>query len=127
MSGPRTGQAETFADNLPVSPDNLTAGPDGSYWVGGGGGPRSALQDTLHTSTFLKLALAKLVPVDVLRDIPNRTRYGYLLRLAADGQIQASYHDPSGRVHTVASAEPHGEHLYLGTLYGDAIARVRVD
>ena len=127
VAGPRTGQVDTFADNLPVSPDNITASPDGTYWVGGGGGPRTELQDTLHASTLLKLALAKLVPFDVLRDIPNRTRYGYLLRLAADGSPVASYHDPTGRVHTVASAEPHGDHVYLGTLYGTAIARVRLD
>ncbi|MGW1543066.1 SMP-30/gluconolactonase/LRE family protein [Streptomyces sp. NPDC002309] len=48
LSGPRAGQHEPFAENLPGMPDNLwRGGPDGPFWVALAG-PRVAALDLLH-------------------------------------------------------------------------------
>ena len=33
ITGPRAGEAEVFADNLPGFPDNVSTGTDGLFWV----------------------------------------------------------------------------------------------
>ncbi|PRX92325.1 SMP-30/gluconolactonase/LRE family protein [Allonocardiopsis opalescens] len=124
LTGPQAGSTETFADNLPLAPDNISLGPDGSYWLGGGGGQRSDLQDFLHRNAWAKDALATFLPFDTLRGLPESGSQGFVTRLAPDGTVLAGYDDPTGRVHAVSSVESFGEHLYLGTLYGDAIGRV---
>ncbi|WP_367325199.1 SMP-30/gluconolactonase/LRE family protein [Streptomyces sp. HUAS ZL42] len=48
LTGPRAGQAEPFAENLPGMPDNLwRGGPDGPIWVSLAG-PRVPPLDLLH-------------------------------------------------------------------------------
>lgn len=33
LKGDKAGQAETFVDDLPGSPDNIQLAPDGSFWI----------------------------------------------------------------------------------------------
>ena len=73
----------------------------------------------------IKHQLAKL-PFDYLRNMPRNeaNRYGFILVLNAQGEIIDSYHDETGRVYSVSSAQPYGEHVYIGTLFGEALGRI---
>lgn len=127
LNGDKAGTTEPFAENLPIVPDNLSVDQEGDIWVGGS--KRSGLLDTLHRSAFLKRQMSKL-PFGWLRGMPEweSNRYGYVMRLSPDGEIKMTYQDPGGEnVHSVSSVERRGDELYIGTLYGQAIARIRLD
>ncbi|MCF3141840.1 strictosidine synthase family protein [Streptomyces platensis] len=47
LTGPRAGTTDTLADELPGYPDNLSLGPDGTFWVALAR-PRSAGVELLH-------------------------------------------------------------------------------
>lgn len=119
LEGEYEGQADVFARNLPGFPDNVNHAGDGTYWVAIVS-PRSDEIDGLQSRPFLKKQLAKL-PLERL--LGDTEPYGLVLRLDADGEVVESLHDPSGRLHALTSATPHGDHLYLGTLQGDGIGR----
>jgi len=51
-------------------------------------------------------------------------RYGLVVAIDDGGRILRSLHDPGGvRIAHVTSVEPHGAHLYLGTLDGSHIGQ----
>ncbi|MEM7116487.1 MAG: SMP-30/gluconolactonase/LRE family protein [Chloroflexota bacterium] len=123
LKGEQAGTMEIFAENLPNSPDNISVDENGRYWVAGN--LRSSQLETLHQYPFIKNQLAKL-PFSFLRNMPQNEalRYGFVLVLDENGQPIASLHDETGHIYSVSSAQPYGEHLYLGTLFGDAIGRL---
>ena len=59
LTGPKAGTHDIFASNLPGFPDNITAGPGGTFWVALYQ-PRSGMIDFLQRHPFLKAQLAKL-------------------------------------------------------------------
>jgi sugar lactone lactonase YvrE len=122
LRGPRAGRSDIFIDNLPGFPDGVSSNRQGTFWVAMAT-PRKSLVDAMHPYPFLKNALAKL-PRSLW---PKPVRYGLVLGLGEDGQVAFSLHDPGGeRVHMVTSVEQRGDHLYLGSLTNDRIARVPV-
>lgn len=122
LRGPRAGRSDIFIDNLPGFPDGVSSNRQGTFWVAMAT-PRKSLVDAMHPYPFLKNALARL-PRSLW---PKPVRYGLVLGLGEDGQVALSLHDPGGeRVHMVTSVEQRGDHLYLGSLTNDRIARVPV-
>lgn len=121
LTGDNRGELELFADGLPVSPDNISWDSKNRIWIGGG--LRPAALDSMAERPFVREQFAKL-GFDYLRGLGTSNPYGFVMWLNEDGSIGGGLHDESGRVFGVSSAEQHKNHLYLGSLFGDAIARI---
>ena len=120
VDGDREGEFERFAENLPGYPDNAEAAGDGTYWVAIPT-PRDETLDGLHARPWLKRQLGKLPKAAVEQMGGNP--YGLVLRLDGDGDVVGSLHDPQGEVFGVTSATPREGALYLGSLFGQRVAR----
>jgi sugar lactone lactonase YvrE len=120
VDGPREGESEVVADNLPGYPDNVDLAGDGTYWVAVPA-LRDALLDRIHHHPWLVRQVGRL-PEWVLASV-SPDAYGLVLEMDADGEITGSMHDPTGGVHYVTSATPREGALYLGTLVGDGVYR----
>ncbi len=122
LSGPRMGQHEVFADNLPGFPDGISGNRNGVFWVALPS-PRKADLDALHAWPLAKQAVAALP--QFLR--PKAVRYGLVLALDENGQVLASLHDASGEhLREITSVEQAGEWIYFGSLTNDRIGRLKV-
>jgi sugar lactone lactonase YvrE len=122
LTGPRAGQSEIFASNLPGYPDGISRSPRGTYWVALFT-TRNPRADWLSPRPFAKKTLSRL-PRAMW---PKPEPYGLVLELDADGTILRSLHDPGGQhVRQITNAEEHDGWLYLGSLANDFIARVRL-
>ena len=78
-------------ENLPGFPDNLSRALDGSFWLGVVS-PRSAAADALSDKPFMRAVVQRLPAA--LR--PKAQRYGFLMRLDAEGNVLEVLQDPSG-------------------------------
>lgn len=120
IQGPKAGQAEVFADNLPGFPDNLAVDRKGRYWVAF---PtlRNSQVDALHRTPWLKDLLAKLP--DSLKPTPQE--YGLVVAFDRDGEVITSLHDTKGtHLQEITSVNPHEGYLYFGSLHNDRIGRL---
>jgi sugar lactone lactonase YvrE len=120
ITGPRAGQAEVFADNLPGFPDNLAVDDQGRYWVAF---PtlRNAQVDSMHRKPWLKNLVAKLP--DSLK--PQPQEYGLVVAFDASGKMITSLHDTRGsHLQEITSVNPHDGVLYFGSLHNDRIGRL---
>ena len=118
LKGPRKGESEVFADNLPGFPDGISGDGDGNYWVALVS-PRMWFVDNI---VLPNLWLRKL-----LMHFPKWTRlsgssYGLIIQLNSEGEIVESLHDPSGKsLSGITNVVERDGKLYIGTLEGDAI------
>ncbi|WP_417515978.1 SMP-30/gluconolactonase/LRE family protein [Marinobacter sp.] len=120
LTGPKAGQTEVFADNLPGFPDNLAVDEKGRFWVAFPA-LRNASIDTLHPHPLLKELVAKLP--SSLQPAPQE--YGLVVAFDRDGEVITSLHDPRGtHLQEITSVNPHGGHLYFGSLHNDRIGRL---
>ncbi|MEZ4457137.1 MAG: SMP-30/gluconolactonase/LRE family protein [Gemmatimonadales bacterium] len=123
LAGPRAGQSEIFIEGLPGLPDNLAYDGNGTFWVGLFG-PRS------RTTTVIR----RLPPWlrKVIYRIPERLRvseaphHGMVIGLDSLARVRYNLQDPTGRFYTTTGAIPAGGDLYVSTLAGGAVARVRL-
>ncbi|HQY36908.1 MAG TPA: SMP-30/gluconolactonase/LRE family protein [Pseudomonadota bacterium] len=122
LAGPRAGQTETFADNLPGFPDNITFDGRDHYWVALAN-PRNAALDRLGPYPRLRKVVARLPPF--LR--PQPVRHGYVVALDLDGRVVDSLQYAGDDAYApVTTVRQIGDWLYLGSLDQPAIARVRL-
>ncbi len=118
LKGPRVGDRDVFADNLPGFPDGISGDGDGNYWVAMVS-PRMWFVDNI---VLPNLWLRKL-----LMHLPTWTRlsgasYGFIIQLNSEGEIVESLHDPSGKsLSGITNVVERDGKLYIGTLEGDAI------
>lgn len=120
IRGPKAGQAEVFADNLPGFPDNLAVDKEGRYWVAF---PtlRNPKVDAMHRNPWLKDLVAKLP--DSLKPAPQE--YGLVIAFDQNGEVITSLHDTQGtHLQEITSVNPHGDYLYFGSLHNDRIGRL---
>ncbi|MDO6824074.1 SMP-30/gluconolactonase/LRE family protein [Marinobacter sp. 1_MG-2023] len=120
IKGPKAGQAEVFVDNLPGFPDNLAVDENGRFWVAF---PtlRNASIDSLHPLPWLKELVAKLP--QALQ--PKPQEYGLVVAFDRNGKVITSLHDTRGQhLQEITSVNPHGGHLYFGSLHNDRIGRL---
>lgn len=120
--GERAGEFELVLENLPGFPDNIDRGPDDTYWLAIPS-RRDSLVDWLHEQPAIARQLGKLPPSAL--GLIEADPYGLVLRVTGDGEILESLHDPDGEGGTfgVTSATPHEGSLYLGSLFGERVAR----
>ena len=120
IHGPKAGQAEVFADNLPGFPDNLAVDDQGRYWVAF---PtlRDSRMDAMHPRPWLKDLVAKLP--SSLKPAPQE--YGLVIAFDRDGEVITSLHDTRGtHLQEITSVNPHDGNLYFGSLHNDRIGRL---
>ncbi|MFC3227441.1 ABC transporter permease [Marinibaculum pumilum] len=127
LSGPRAGQVETFADDLPGFPANINADPEGGYWIG-----ILALRTPVHELALrhpgLRYRMVRRLPGDEWL-VPN-FNCGGALHLDAAGAITRALWDPPGRGQNypaITSARRHGAYLYLGGILNNRIGRITLD
>lgn len=117
LKGPRAGQWETVAQNLPGFPDNIARSSRGTFWlclftV------RNPTMDALHPYPFLKSMVSRL-PAFLW---PRPKPYGLVLEIDGSGNILRSLQDPTGEhLKEITGARDDGQNLYLGSLHGDRI------
>jgi sugar lactone lactonase YvrE len=111
LTGPKAGTHDIFASNLPGFPDNITAGPDGTFWVALYQ-PRSGMIDFLQRHPFLKAQLAKL-PGALLA--AGQAKASTALQLSATGRPVRALSDSTGHIFGLTTALAHDGYLYLGT------------
>lgn len=129
LKGPKAGQRETFADNLPGGPDNITFNGRDTYWVALAF-PRYPHLEALAPQPFLKKLMMRLpkflAPVPDFFEGLHLPTYGLLVGLDLDGNITHFMDAYGGDIGMVTSVLEHEGHLYLGGLSADFIARVPV-
>lgn len=122
LAGPRAGQHDVFADNLPGFPDGISGNRQGVFWLALPS-PRKADLDALHGLPVVKEIVAGMP--QFLR--PKAVRYGLVLALDEDGQVLASLHDTAGdHLREITSVEQAGGYIYFGSLGNDRIGRMEV-
>ena len=120
MKGSRSGQVETFAENLPGFPDNVTFNGTDRFWVALYM-PRDPLLDKLAPIPFLRTVIARL-PRSWL---PAGGRQGFVIGLDLDGKVVEQYRfGGKGAYGPVTSAIERDGMLYLGSLDDTAIGRI---
>ena len=120
LQGDKRHLVETFVDNLPGFPDNISLSPRGTWWVAMFS-VRKPLLDLVHPFPMLKDILSGLP--EALR--PRHRSYGLVFEMDGTGRALRSFHDATGkRFRDVSSALESDGHLYIGTLTGTAIGRI---
>ncbi|HEX3728458.1 MAG TPA: SMP-30/gluconolactonase/LRE family protein [Opitutaceae bacterium] len=119
LAGPKKGQNEVFADNLPGIPDGILGNGRGEYWVTLVT-PRDGTFDWLLAHPTLRKVYLKLP--GSLR--AKQRDYAYVLKLNADGQVTQTLQDssPSAFIKITNAVERDGQ-LYLGNIGQSSIGR----
>ncbi len=121
LKGPKKGKLEVFAKDLPGFPDGAASDRTGTFWIAL---PtlRNTFLDSMHPNPLKKNIVAKLPKFMK----PKPKRYGLIIAINEEGKIVRSLHDIDGNhVSQITSVQPHKGWLYLGTLHGERIGRVR--
>jgi sugar lactone lactonase YvrE len=117
LKGSKTGQTDTFIDNLPGFPNGISIRDDGSYWLGFST-KRSDALDKIHP----KVGMKKLVYALPEFLQPKAEKFGMLMHISADGKILHSFFDTKGIVMPEAGAVKEKDgYLYLG---GDVVPHI---
>ena len=123
LQGDKAGTRETFADNLPGFPDNITFNGRDRFWVALFG-PRDGLLDWLLPRPFWRTVVAR-VP-SFLQPAPRK--YAFILGLDLEGRVVEQYqYAGEGAFAPVTSVREHDGMLYLGSLSQTAIGRISLD
>ena len=122
LKGERAGHVETFIENLPGYPDNITSNRHGTFWLALFT-VRNDQADRLSPRAALKKLLAKM-PEFMW---PKPQPYAFVIKLDEQGNILDSFQDPSGKhLREITSAFEHDGHLYLGSLHNDRIGKYKL-
>jgi sugar lactone lactonase YvrE len=122
LKGQRAGTSDTFIDNLPGFPDNITSNGQGTFWLALFT-VRNDMADWLAPKPFVKQALSKL-PSFLW---PQPQPYAFVVKLDETGAILDSLQDPTGQhLHSVTSVQERDGYLYLGSLYNDRIGKYKL-
>jgi sugar lactone lactonase YvrE len=125
LKGPKTGTKDTFIENLPGYPDNLSFNGRDLFWVALAG-PRNKTLEDQAASPFRRRVMFRLQSIGLMpATAPDN--YGCVVAINLEGRVVATLQDPGGRViHTITSVNERDGLLYLGGLQMDRIATVAV-
>jgi strictosidine synthase len=116
LKGPRAGEVDTFIENLPGFPDNVSSSGTGIFWVALPA-PRDRRLDMLLPRPGLRRVVAALP--EALQ--PRPRRYGFVLGIDERGTVVQNLQDPSGRIAHVTGAREHDGRLFVGSLEDSAV------
>tara|TARA_R110002072_G_scaffold149144_1_gene296833 strand:- start:333 stop:1424 length:1092 start_codon:yes stop_codon:yes gene_type:complete len=112
-SGPRAGEREIVADNLPGIPDGLMGDRQGHLYIAMDT-QRVPLLRFLHRNPFWTRMLTKLPEWVWLR---AGTPQAFILKISEDGTFLDSWHDPDGEMGFIANVVPAEDgSLWIGHL-----------
>lgn len=119
LKGPKAGEGEVFADNLPGFPDGISSNGRGTFWVALFA-PRNSQLDWLSDHPLLRRAVFRLP--DFLR--PKAQHVAFVLGLNTQGQVVNNLQYAADDAYApVTSVTQSGDKLYLGSLEEHAIGR----
>ena len=122
VRGPRTGDVEVFANNLPGFPDGISTGADGIFWLAIYA-PRNALLDSAGPKPWLRKVIHR-IPAALQ---PKPRRHPFILGLDASGKVVHNLQDADGGAFSKStSAEQVGDWLYVGSLDEARWGRIRI-
>ena len=120
LSGERRGEREILIDNLPGFPDNIKSGANGRFWIGFAA-PRNDLIDQLSDKPLLRKMVQRL-PSSMR---PKAQPFSHVIAINGDGDVLMNMHDPSARFPTLTGVLETRDTLYLTTLFGNQLPRIR--
>ncbi|TVU37942.1 hypothetical protein EJB05_11287 [Eragrostis curvula] len=114
LKGEKSGQAETFIDNLPGAPDNIRLGSDGSFWIALVP-VRSPWLDVVYRWTLTRRVVASF---PALLEWSKATAKGAMVaQVSEDGEILRLLDDSEGKViNFVTSVTEYNGDLFLGSV-----------
>jgi sugar lactone lactonase YvrE len=121
LSGPKSGEIETFADGLPGYPDNIRADANGRYWIGMVA-PRNYADERNGRAPLLRLAIWRLGTL--LPQPSARPPVGWVIALDGHGRVVANLRSPRDALVSITSATPTPYGLMLGANRGGAMAAI---
>ncbi len=122
VAGPRKGQSEVILDNLPGFPDNINRAPDGNYYVGLISMRSKFLDDAADSPGLRKFAWR--LP-EAMK--PKAVNYGHIVHMDGDGNVLATWQDPSGSYEQATGAHAPGDgYLYITSLSEDKLGRMTI-
>ncbi|GAA3524515.1 SMP-30/gluconolactonase/LRE family protein [Aeromicrobium panaciterrae] len=125
IKGPKKGQLEPFAVNLPGIPDNINRASDGTYWVAFAG-MRTPSWDLACKLPGFRRRMIKEVPTDEWL-LPNLNT-SCVIKVTEQGEVLESLWDGQQRDHAViTSMREYDGYLYLGGLTNNRLGRVKVN
>lgn len=120
LSGDAQGTTEVLLDNLPGFPDNIKNGMNGRFWIGFAA-PRNQLLDSLSDRPYVRKIVQRLPP----EVRPQAEPFSHVIAINGDGQVLMNLHDPSARFPTLTGVLETRRYLYLTTLFGHSLPRIR--
>ncbi len=120
LSGELQGETEVLIDNLPAFPDNIKNGLNGRFWIGFAA-PRNQLIDQLSNKPFARRIIQRL-PAAVR---PKADPFSHVIAINGDGEVLMNLHDPAARFPTLTGVLETRDSLYLTTLFGHRLPRVK--
>eukprot|EP00731_Ephydatia_muelleri_P022648 Em0015g231a len=120
LKGPKAGTVDTFAQNLPGLPDNITPSSRGGYWVGFGALRDNGVLDMMAGLPWLRALVYKSKLMASIKALVQK--HGMIVELDASGQIVRSLHDPNGVVVTSSTTVLDlGDTFLIGSYYAPYI------
>ncbi len=117
LKGRKAGTSDVFIDNLPGYIDNITEGPNGSFWLAVVSARTDAL-DGLVPAPFMRKIVWRVMQ---LTGGSPAQKHSYAVKLSAEGEPLVSLEDDSGHIYMMTSVLQRGDKLYLGSLTNDAV------
>jgi sugar lactone lactonase YvrE len=108
--------------DLAAYPDNMSSVGDGTYWIALPS-PRLPIVERLLPHPWLRWA-ANLLPEAMQ---PQPKKYSLVALVDGEGEVLRTIHGPSGRYTMVTGVRQQGRHLWLGSLYEAAVARIPLE
>jgi sugar lactone lactonase YvrE len=120
LTGPRAGQRDLLAPDLPGYPDNIARGSDGLIWVSIAS-PRDPLAERIQRGPMALRRSVSRIPM-WMQPQPKRTVRA--LALDDDGTVVHDVELPADDYHMVTGVREHDGRLWLGSLHEPAVAVV---
>ncbi|KAL6656949.1 hypothetical protein ACP70R_004729 [Stipagrostis hirtigluma subsp. patula] len=122
LKGEKAGQAETFIDNLPGSPDNIRLGSDGSFWI-------ALIQvRSPWTDLITRWSLTKRVVSSfpaLLERIKATLKGAMVAQVSEDGKIIRVLDDSEGKViNFITSVTEFNGDIFLGSLSTNFVGKL---
>lgn len=125
LKGTKAGTKDTFIENLPGYPDNLSFNGRDLFWVALAGPRNKALEEQLPNPFMRKVAF-RLQSIGLLPQ-PAPEHWGCVVAINLQGQVVATLQDPGGKViKSITSVHEKDGMLYFGSLETDRIATLPV-
>jgi sugar lactone lactonase YvrE len=123
LKGDKSGTWEYFVENLSGFPDGISRGDSDIYWLTLIQ-PRVEALESIMTKPWLRNQFLKL-PASIAEPAPIYR--GAVLGYNEYGQLIYNLQSDQPTFKQITSVEPYQDHLYLGSLEDNGIARIKIE